>query len=603
MTPSLDLLSLHEDYRTGVRTPVDVVRSIYKRIASRGDDAVWIHVLPEAEAIARAESLGAFDPAKPLFGVPFAVKDNIDVAGLPTTAACPKFTYEANVTATLVERLLEAGAILIGKTNLDQFATGLVGVRSPYGAPSCVFDKKYIAGGSSSGSAVAVASGLVSFALGTDTAGSGRVPAAFNNIVGWKPTRGLLSTRGIVPACRSLDCPSVFALTSDDAQRISRVAAAFDAADEYSRHAPDPSPKFPETFRFGIPAEEDLCFFGDSDSSALFDQAIDRLISLGGVPVTIDFAPFRETAELLYSGSWVAERLTDLTPFLDEDPDAFHPVTRQIIEGGKRFTAVDAFRDFHRLEALRRKAGREWENIDLLLLPTTGTIYTHDEVATDPIALNTNLGYYTNFVNLLDLSGIAVPAGFRDNGLPFGITLLGKAFQDEALFILAARFQTSLGGRLGATDTTLESLPKQSLFSGYNLSQNDFEEISLAVVGAHLRGEPLNGQLLDLGARFERTTRTRGHYRLYAFPESSPPKPGLIRDPNSSGPGIEVEIWKLTPEAFGRLTASVRPPLSIGTLELEGGGQVHGFLCEACAVKEAEEITHFGGWRSFLART
>ncbi len=601
MTPtSLDIQSLHEAYAIGRLAPVEVIRQIYAKVEANGDDSVWIHLLPESEVLARASSLGEYDSRLPLFGVPFAVKDNIDVATLPTTAACPEYAYVAEATATVVQLLLDAGAILIGKTNLDQFATGLVGTRSPYGASSCVFNRKYISGGSSSGSAVAVASGLVSFALGTDTAGSGRVPAAFNNLVGWKPTRGLVSTLGIVPACRSLDCPSVFTLTGHDALRVARVISVHDEADPYSRENPGSPPDLPAAFTFGVPSNEELQFFDDAEAKKLFQQAVQRLTSIGGTPVEIDYAPFRKAADLLYSGPWVAERLAAVTPFIDRNPRAFHPTTLKIIEGGRRYTAVDTFRDFYRLEALRRQASKEWKAMDILLLPTTGTIYTHEEVATDPVALNTNLGFYTNFVNLLDLSGIALPAGFRPNGLPFGVTLLGRAFLDNALFSIATRYQTALGGRLGATATTVEKLSASVPVSP---SSPHSHYIPLAVVGAHLKGEPLNPQLLDLGAVFDRTTVTAPGYRLYALPNTSPPKPGLVRDPDADGPGIEVEIWQLTPEAFGRFTASVTAPLSIGTIQLANSHEVHGFLCESFAVTRAQEITEYGGWRGFLRET
>lgn len=597
--PSLDLNSLSRAYQRGELTPSDLVREIHQRIAARGDDAVWIHVISEADVQRQAEALGPYSPEKPLYGVPFAVKDNMDVAGLPTTAACPEFSYIPHVTATVIQRLLAAGAILIGKTNLDQFATGLVGVRSPHGAPSCVFNDEYISGGSSSGSAVAVAAGLVSFALGTDTAGSGRVPAAFNNIVGWKPTRGLLSTLGIVPACRSLDCPSVFTLTAPDAKRIARIAAAPDEADPYSRPAPPICPTLPQKFRFGIPPAHQLEFFGDTEAEGLFLQSAADLAALGGEAVQIDFAPFREAADLLYSGPWVAERLAAVTPFIDQKPEAFHPITRKIIEGGRRFSAADTFRAFYQLEALRRRASIEWATMDLLLIPTTGTIYTHEQLAANPIGHNTDLGFYTNFVNLLDLTGIAVPAGFRTNGLPFGVTLLGPAFLDEALCDLAAHYHARRGGRVGATDTCIQDIPEEEAFRSGPVAPDGL--IPVAVVGAHLRGQPLNGQLLELGAIFERVAKTAPGYRLFALAGTVPPKPGLLRDSAASGPGINVEIWRLSPVAFGRLTASIQAPLGMGTLELEDGGQVHGFLCESFATVGAREITKFGGWRSFLA--
>ncbi len=333
---SLDLTSLAPGYADGSLTADSVVRDVLARIARAGDDHVWIARVPDAQILRRAAELDALDDAQrarlPLFGVPFAVKDNIDVAGLPTTAACAEFSYIASFSAPVVDLLLGAGAILIGKTNLDQFATGLVGTRSPYGVPRNPFDARYIPGGSSSGSAVAVASGLVSFALGTDTAGSGRVPAGFNNIVGLKPTRGLISARGVVPACRTLDCVSIFALTTADAAQVLKIAAAFDPQDAHARRAGRDSalasPQRPEKFRFAVPRAADLVFFGDAAYRAAFARSVDRLIALGGTAVEFDFAPYRETAALLYDGPFVAERLAAIRPFFEKSPEALHPATR-----------------------------------------------------------------------------------------------------------------------------------------------------------------------------------------------------------------------------------------------------------------------------------
>jgi allophanate hydrolase len=591
---SLDLASLASAYARGV-TPVQLVRELYSRIRARGDDHVWITLRPEANVLAEAAALAARrsgGESLPLYGVPFAAKDNLDVGGLPTTAACPAFAYTPAADAEAVRRLRAAGALLIGKTNLDQFATGLVGVRSPYGAPSSVFDKNYISGGSSSGSAVATAAGLVSFALGTDTAGSGRVPAAFNNVVGWKPTKGLVSTAGLVPACRSLDCVSVFALTCADAAEIAAVVSAYDPADPYSRPA-SPVPAFPTAFRFGVPRPDQLEFFGDREAASLHAAAVARLASLGGIAVEIDFAPFRATAELLYSGPWVAERLAAITPFAQHHPEALHPVTAGIISAGARFNAVDTFRAFYKLEELRRDAAPTWDKIDVLLLPTTPTIYTHAELAAEPVLNNTRLGTYTNFVNLLDLAAVAVPAGFRSDGLPLGSTLLAPAFADSALLSLGARLHAALGGRLGGTSTPLDlnRFPSMPAPSG----------ISLAVVGAHLSGQPLNHQLTARGATLLRTTRTAADYRLHALARTTPAKPGLARVPGFSGPGIEVEVWSLSPEAFGLFTAEVPAPLAIGNLTLADGSVVKGFVCEPASLADAADITAHGGWRAYLA--
>jgi allophanate hydrolase len=600
---SLDLASLASAYAAGL-SPVEVVREVYRRIAKRGSDHVWISLRPETEVVAEAAGLHARRAAcesLPLFGVPFAVKDNLDVAGLPTTAACPAFAYSPASDAEVVRRLRAAGALVIGKTNLDQFATGLVGVRSPYGAPSSVFNPDYISGGSSSGSAVAVAAGLVSFALGTDTAGSGRVPAAFNNLVGWKPTRGLLSTRGLVPACRSLDCVSVFSLTCADSAAVASVAAGYDATDPFSRAAsPAACSAFPAAFRFGVPRPEQLEFFGDAEAARLFAEAAERLRALGGAQVEIDFAPFAETAALLYSGPWVAERLAAITPFVDEHPDALHPVTAAIIGGARKLSAVDAFRGLYRLEELRRAASSVWESMDVLLLPTTPTIYTHAQVAAEPLLLNTRLGTYTNFVNLLDLCGVAVPAGFRGDGLPLGITLLGPAFADSAVLDLGGRLHARLGGCLGGTATDLATL----LAGNAPLVKAGAEPVGwvrLAVVGAHLSGQPLNHQLTTRGAVLEATTRTAPDYRLFALSGATPPKPGLVLSPRFSGPGLEVEVWRLSATAFGEFTAEVPPPLAIGNLTLADGTRVKGFVCEPAALVGSAEITEHGGWRAYLA--
>jgi allophanate hydrolase len=447
---SLDIESLLTAYRTAQLQPTDVIQEVYRRIAARGNDAVWIHLLPQAQAIAQAQVLAGRNlDDLPLYGIPFAVKDNIDVAKMPTTAACPAYSYIPEKTATVVERLLQAGAILIGKTNLDQFATGLVGVRSPYGACSSVFHEDYISGGSSSGSAVAVAAGLVSFSLGTDTAGSGRVPAAFNNIVGLKPTRGVLSTSGVVPACRSLDCVSIFTLNCQDAAILWQVARGFDPTDSYSRQIPPQTAAIPSSFSFGVPKADQLKFFGDAAAADLYEQGLQRLKAIGGNLVEIDFQPFHQAANLLYSGAWVAERLAAIQSFFETQADAIHPVVRQIISNGLRYTAVDTFKSFYALEALKQEAAQQWEKVNILALPTTGTIYTKAEVEADAIALNSNLGYYTNFVNLMDLCAIALPCGFRVNGLPTGITLIGQAFQDVALCKLGDRYHHHMGRTCG----------------------------------------------------------------------------------------------------------------------------------------------------------
>lgn len=438
---SFDFTRLSAAYRGRAVTPSAVAAEVVRRLRASTHPNVWINVATDEQILRRGEELERLGPSRglPLYGVPFAVKDNIDVAGIPTTCACPEFAYTPTKSATVVQKLLDAGAMFVGKTNLDQFATGLNGTRSPYGAPRCVFDQNYISGGSSSGSAVAVAGGLVGFALGTDTAGSGRVPAAFNNLVGLKPTKGRLSTAGLVPACRSIDCVTVLAATVDDAAAVLAVAEGFDEADAYSRVTPMESPKFRQSFRFGVPRESQLEFFGDDEAQKLYFTALDRLTAAGGTRVEFDYAPFDAAATLLYGGAFVAERYAAVGKFLDVNPGAGHPVVRSIVEGAKKFSAADAFTSMYEMAALKRNSEKAWVEVDVLALPTVGTIYTVEQMLADPIALNSNLGYYTNFVNLFDLSALALPAGFRPNGLPFGITLIGPAWADRALCELGKR--------------------------------------------------------------------------------------------------------------------------------------------------------------------
>lgn len=593
MMLSLDISTLQAGYVDGSLTPEAVLDEIYARIAERGERPVWITLLPKQAALARLKAA----PKGPLWGVPFAVKDNIDVAGLPTTAACPDFAYTPERSASVVEKLEAAGAVLIGKTNLDQFATGLVGTRSPYGICSSVFSAEHVSGGSSSGSGVAVAAGLVSFALGTDTAGSGRVPAAFNNIVGLKPTKGMLSTRGVVPACRSQDCVSIFAGTVADAQLVLKLAAGFDPEDAYSRKAPAAATvavPVADGFRFGVPSGG-LEFFGDGEAATLYRQSIQRLESLGGVKVDIDFTPFREAARLLYSGPWVAERLAAIRDFALKHPHSIHEVVRGIILGAQDLTAVDGFQGFYRLAELIREAEAQWATMDVMLLPTTGTIYRIDEVLADPVRLNSNLGAYTNFVNLMDLSALAVPAGFRANGLPFGVTLIGRAFDDGTLAVLGDRLHRSSPELyVGGTAVHLGQTPSLR-------PQPAPDRVAVAVVGAHLAGQPLHGQLVERKARLVATTRTAAGYSFYALAGTVPAKPGLVFDGAGAG-NIEVEVYEMDHAAFGSFVALIPAPLGIGTVTLADGSQVKGFLCESHAVQGATDITALGGWRAWLAR-
>lgn len=588
---SLNIGSLQAHYSSGSLTPGDVIREVYRRIRALPNNPIWIYLLPEEDAVCAAEALHG-TASHPLFGIPFAIKDNIDAANLPTTAGCPLFSYVAEKDATTVERLRKAGGILVGKTNLDQFATGLVGARSPHGACSSVFHPDYISGGSSSGSAVAVAAGLVTFALGTDTAGSGRVPAAFNNIVGLKPTRGLVSTHGVVPACRSLDCVTVFSLVAEDAEVVLSVAAGYDPYDPYSRR-PIPPGSQPSNYRIGVPIPQNLeqverCY------RALFAQARDRLGSLGHSLIQIDVESFLETAELLYGGPWVAERFAAVGNFISKHPDAVHPVVRDIILGGKRFSAVDVFNGQYALEALRQKTSATWDSVDILLLPTAPDIYRIEEIEKDPVSLNSRLGVFTNFTNLLDLAAIAVPAGFRADGLPFGVTFLGPAFSDFSLVALAKSYLRSLSPLLGATNAAYPvGIP-----SGNGLEASP-GKMFIAVVGAHLREEPLNYQLTKRDAQFICQSKTAPYYQLFALPGTSPPKPGLIRVGPETGRSVDLEIWELPTTQLGSFIKDVPSPLTIGTVYLESGQVVAGFLCEEVAVRGAVNISEFGGWKAY----
>lgn len=590
----LDIGSLHDAYRAAAFTPAELVEALMARIRAQADHKAWISLLgPEQLAPYLAALAGASPDSLPLYGIPFAIKDNIDLAGVPTTAACPEFAYTPSDSATVVRKLIDAGAIPLGKTNLDQFATGLVGTRSPYGACRNPFDRDYIAGGSSSGSAVAVALGQVSFSLGTDTAGSGRVPAAFNNLIGVKPTRGLLSTGGVVPACRSLDCVSVFALHCGDAAQVMQVAAGYDATDAYARPAPPSVPVFrPQRFRFGVPRDEQLEFFDDVFNARLFDEAVVRMQALGGSPVTIDFQPFLDAAWLLYDGPWVSERYVAIEALIERNPQALLPLTRQIIDAGVAPRATDAFKAQYRLAACRRQAEAVWADIDVLLTPTAASLYRIDAVDADPLRLNARLGYYTHFMNLLDLAAVAVPAGLRPDGMPFGVTLAAPAFADAALLVLADRFHCAQELMLGATR---HPLPAATLPASYTPPGS----VPIAVCGAHLSGLALNHQLTERGALLLERTTTSACYRLYALGGGPPRRPGLIRDPG--GAAIEVEVWALPQAQVGGFLEGIPEPLGLGKVELRDGRWVNGFICEGRAVRDAVEVTAFGGWRAYLA--
>ena len=567
----LSVAGLAEAYGAGTVTPHDVLEHVGGAIKRGEEHCAWIHLLGEAALATCLERLETLDPAAhPLWGVPFAIKDNIDLAGCPTTAACPAYSYVPQVSATVVDRLLAAGAIPVGKTNLDQFATGLVGTRSPYGAMRNAIDSSYIAGGSSGGSAVAVKLGMCSFALGTDTAGSGRIPAAFNALVGFKPSFGWWSARGVVPACRTLDCVSVFAHSVADARVVAGLAGGFDPGYAYSRRI-DFAGFDVARPRVGVidPARVSAC---DTDHASAYRSF---LAPVEDTRVEIDPTPLFKAGRLLYEGPWLSERFAVLETFMANHRDYMHPVTRDIIAGGATPTAASAFQARYELAGLRSEASRMFDTVDVLIMPTAPTIFTIREVERDPIATNSRLGVFANFVNLLDLCALAIPAGRLPNGLPFGVTLIAPVGRDHALLDYGARL-------LG-----------ESVVTGERPG-----ETHIAVCGAHLSGQPLNGELTRFGGYLVRSARTNDLYRLYALPDGK--RPALIRD-KSAGAAIEVEVWSLPTSAVGAFLAGVGSPLGLGRIELSGGEWVAGFIAEPDAVTGAAEITHFGGWRAYRA--
>ncbi|MDE1897048.1 MAG: allophanate hydrolase [Rhodospirillales bacterium] len=585
----LEFSALRFAFAEGSLTPTKLVEALLKRIAAYPDKAVFISLVPEETLLAEAAKLEAEGPAgKPLYGIPFVTKDNIDAAGLPTTAACPAFAYMPGQDATTIARLRAAGALLIGKANLDQFATGLNGTRSPYGAPRSVFNAAYVSGGSSSGSAVSVGAGLAAFSLGTDTAGSGRVPAAFNNLIGLKPSIGRLSATGVVPACKSLDCISIFANCAADAMAVLSTAEGYDGADCYSR-APA-THILPSAPRLGVLATKDKDFAGDKDAAALYEAALAQALALGWELVEIDYAPFRDIAALLYGGAFVAERTAATRIFMQHHAEDIFPVVRAIIEGGNKFSAVDAFNDIYKVQALRQITSAELAKCDALLLPTAPTIFTVEEMLAEPVKHNSTLGLYTNFVNLLDMAAIALPGGFRPDGMPFGVTFIGPAFSEASLSAYADTLHKALGAGAGRT----RAQPQAS----YEAPAAD--EVTLVVAGAHLSGMVLNHELTNLGARLIRPALTAPDYKLFAL-STTPPKPSLAHMPGFTGSGIAVELWGLSAEAFGRFVAALPAPMGIGRVALEDGSVHPGFLCEAYALESAEDITAHGGWRAFLA--
>jgi allophanate hydrolase len=588
-THGLTIAELRDSYRAGRETPDAVITRLLEDFGAPDSHHVWITRLEPARVMAYVKALGGASPESlPLYGIPFVIKDNIDLAGVPTTAACPEYSYTPRESATVVKRLIDAGAIPLGKTNLDQFATGLVGSRSPYGACRNSINRDIISGGSSSGSAVAVARGLASFSLGTDTAGSGRIPAAFNDLIGLKPTKGRLSTRGVVPACRSLDCVSIFALTAEDAATVLGIAEGFDAADPYSRRVRDLQLG---GLRFGVPRRDQREFFGDAEYERLFDAAILHLERQGATAIDIDFAPFLEAARLLYEGPWIAERYAAIGAFLESHPGALHPVTERVIAAGKLPTAVAAFQGEYRLRDLQRQSENTWSEVDWVLTPTSGTIYSLHEVEADPLRLNANLGYYTNFMNLFDLAGVAVPAGFRSDGLPFGVTLVGPAGADRALLQLAGRLNRDAVSAPAAGPAP-RAAPASTVVQGP-------ERLAIAVCGAHMDGLPLNHQLRERGAERLQIARTAAAYRLVCLPGGPPQRPGLIRVQNDGAP-IELEVWDVPIDHVGSFIAGIPAPLGLGKIQLESGDWVTGFICEGYAADGASDISSYGGWRAYL---
>lgn len=590
---SMNLATLRAGYQQKQLSVRDVIDTVIARCDKHADNPIWIYRLTPEELEQYIAQLEHKNPATlPLYGVPFAIKDNIDLAGVPTTAACREFAYTPQTSAFVVQLLIDAGAIPIGKTNLDQFATGLNGTRSPYGAPRNAFNGDYISGGSSSGSSVAVAQGLVSFSLGTDTAGSGRVPAAFNNLIGVKPSRGLLSVKGVLPAGHSIDCVTLFCLNCNDAETLLALTAKFDADDEYSRTATlTMSATTQRKLKIGIASQEQLAFFGDRGYAAAYDAFVAGLHAQDIELVTVDISPLLECARLLYEGPWVAERFAAIEEFVSTTPELMNPVVRAIIEPASKFDAVSAFKAEYRRQQLQQQSRPLFKDIDCLLLPTAGALFTLQQLQEEPIKRNSELGYYTNFMNLLDLASIAIPAGFTDGKLPFGVTLIGNTFADFELLAIAHRLLGRTPITEGATGQQWQPTALTQLGTGY---------VPIAVCGAHLSGMALNHQLLSRNARLLQETRSAPHYRLYALAGGPPFRPGMIRVAEN-GEAIIVEVWEVPTETVGSFLAGIGQPLGLGKIELESGQWVTAFICEGHIVSTATDITHFGGWRAYMA--
>lgn len=597
MTHEFDLRlgALKTAYADGSLTPRQLILALHDKAAALNPEFhLFIHLLSAAELEPYLAALDGKSPAElPLFGVPFAIKDNIDLAGIPTTAACPAFAYVPETSATLVAQLIALGAVPMGKTNLDQFATGLNGTRSPYGECRNSVHPAYPSGGSSAGSSLAVALGVASFALGTDTAGSGRVPAALNNLVGLKASKGLLSTAGVVPACRTLDCVTYFTATAAEASQLLALTAKLDPRDEYSRANPlwnDASAfgKPRAGFRFGVPKQ--LEFLGCAESPALFASTIEQLKALGGEAVEIDFAPFLEAARLLYEGPWVAERYSVAGALIEQQPDAVLPVIKAVLEKAPGTTAVDAFRAQYRLQALKAICDRILAEVDCVLTPAYPRPVTLDELHAEPVKRNSDLGYYTNFMNMLDYAAVAVPAGFMANGLPWGVTLFGRVFTDQHLLSLADGLQRQHGLPLSGARTLDTTAPTA-------IARNDRARV--VVCGAHLDGLPLNWQLKQRGGRLLQATQSSPDYQLYALAGGPPFRPGMVRVAEG-GVAIAVEVWELPSAELGSFLTGIPAPLGLGKVQLADGSWETGFICEPYGLAGAVDITHFGGWKAYM---
>ncbi|WP_172328478.1 allophanate hydrolase [Mangrovicoccus sp. HB161399] len=588
------LASLHRAYADGL-TPMEAMRECRRRIVAAEDPGIFLHLADEAELVAMAEALGPFDPAaKPLYGLPFAVKDNIDVGGWPTTAGCPAFAYVPGEDAFVVAKLREAGAIPVGKASLDQFATGLNGTRTTGPAPINAINPELVPGGSSGGSGVAVGKGLVTFSLGTDTAGSGRVPAAMNGIVGLKPTLGSFSATGVVPACRSCETISVFALTVDDAHAVFRAAASYDAGDSYSRRIAAPVPGPVPQLAIGVPDKATRKFFGDTAQEENFDAALAYLAAQGHRIAELDFTPLYDIAIMLYEGPWVAERHAVIEEIMRDRPDEVLPVIHEIVGKALQFSATDAFRAQYRFRDLKRMAEEMTEGLDMLCVPTIPGLCTLADIEAEPVAANSRLGTYTNFVNLLDMAALAVPVMPRPDGHPGNVTLIAPAGKDALLASLGRVLQAQLAGAPGAMGWEMPPLAEAA-------PEAAEDEIVVAAVGAHMSGLPLNHELTSRGGRFLEAAETAPDYRFYALAGGPPKRPGLVRcDQNGQGHSIAVELWAIPESQMGSFMKGVPSPLTIGTLTISDGRKVLGFLCESAAVPDATEISQFGGWRAFL---